>query len=780
MRQQLLCSVAAVAIMTAMSGPVAAADVPLKARPAPAPLVYAPSWSGLYIGGHLGAGWGTFAWENYQSTGGTFAHSPATMGSASMDGFLGGAQIGFNWQSGKWVFGVEGTWSWTNIEGQFVNDGPISQGPQRFPKGTASTHLDWIATLVGRVGVTVDRALIYAGGGGAWTKEKDNLFAGSFATNASGSAEYWDGSKTRSGFTFLTGVEYAIDPNWSAKIQYNYYDFGTKTVSLAGGSPGINPGFPGFDIDTTLRIHSITAGVNYRFNWGKAPVGGIAALAADAGVYKAPIAASLPIWSGLYIGGHLGAGWGTFAWENYQSTGGTFAHSPATMGSASMDGFLGGAQIGFNWQSGKWVFGVEGTWSWTNIEGQFVNDGPISQGPQRFPKGTASTHLDWIATLVGRVGVTVDRALIYAGGGGAWTKEKDNLFAGSFATNASGSAEYWDGSKTRSGFTFLTGVEYAIDPNWSAKVQYNYYDFGTKTVSLAGGSPGINPGFPGFDIDTTLRIHSITAGVNYRFNWGKAPVGGIAALAADASVYKAPIAASLPIWSGLYVGGHLGAGWGTFVWENYQSTGGTFAHSPSTMGNASMAGFLGGAQIGFNWQTGKWVFGVEGTWSWTNIEGQFVNDGPISQGPQRFPKGTASTHLDWIATLVGRVGVTVDRALVYAGGGGAWAKEKDNLFAGSFATNASGSAEYWDGSQTRSGFTFLTGVEYAIDPNWSAKIQYNYYDFGTKTVSLAGGSPGINPGFPGFDVDAHLRIHAITAGVNYRFNWGKAPIVAKY
>jgi outer membrane immunogenic protein len=95
-------------------------------------------------------------------------------------------------------------------------------------------------------------------------------------------------------------------------------------------------------------------------------------------------------------------------------------------------------------------------------------------------------------------------------------------------------------------------------------------------------------------------------------------------------------------------------------------------------------------------------------------------------------------------------------------------------------TNGSSDADYWDGSKTRSGVTFLTGVEYAIDPNWSAKIQYNYYDFGTKTVRLLDGDTADVPGYPGFDIDTKLRIHAITAGVNYRFNWGKTPIVAKY
>jgi outer membrane immunogenic protein len=254
-----------------------AADLPYKAAPPPIAAPVQWTWSGIYIGGHLGGGFGNKWWSNYVNLSSSEPSNvdPGTLGTTSMDGFLGGVQAGVNWQVGQFVLGAEGTWSWTDMRGQFDNEGPISDGAIRFPKGTASSRLDWIATFVGRVGVVVDRALVYAGGGVAWTRERDHLDAGSAASTGGSDADSWDGRNTKTGVTFLTGVEYAISPNWSARIQYNYYDFGTATVALFGGDSGDVPGFPGFNMNTQLRVHAITAGVNFKFNWGlfgKAPV----------------------------------------------------------------------------------------------------------------------------------------------------------------------------------------------------------------------------------------------------------------------------------------------------------------------------------------------------------------------------------------------------------------------------------------------------------------------------------------------------------------------------
>jgi outer membrane immunogenic protein len=138
---------------------------------------------------------------------------------------------------------------------------------------TCSSRVDWIATVVGRVGVTVDRALIYVGGGGAWSHEKDRIECTDGDCGSPLTRIFtWDGAKTKSGWTFLAGTEYAIDSHWSAKIQYNLYDFGDSNVTMSPNQPtgcfGPGGSCGAFDVSTRLRIHTIKAGFNYKFDWG--------------------------------------------------------------------------------------------------------------------------------------------------------------------------------------------------------------------------------------------------------------------------------------------------------------------------------------------------------------------------------------------------------------------------------------------------------------------------------------------------------------------------------
>jgi outer membrane immunogenic protein len=218
-------------------------------------------------------------------------------------------------------------------------------------------------------------------------------------------------------------------------------------------------------------------------------------------------------------------------------------------------------------------------------------------------------------------------------------------------------------------------------------------------------------------------------------------LGVSAASAADLGqrpVYKAQ-PAPMPIaynWSGFYIGGHLGYAWGK---EDVRDlvTGITVQSEPD--------GFLGGAQVGFNWQTGQFVFGVEGDWSWANADASTAIPGAI-----------VNTEHNWYATLTARAGYAVDNWLFHVKGGAAWL-DADYSIAGVSS-----------GGDTRTGWTVGTGLEWALGQNWSAKLEYNYMDFGNERI----GAP------IGIDVDT--QIHLVKAGLNYRFDWGKAPVVARY
>src|SRR6185437_1481359 len=239
------------AIATVVSGYADAADMAPVYKAPPAVAVRPLSWSGFYVGGHIGAGWLSKDWNNVAaSSGGSFV---GHLGSLSATGAIGGLQAGYNFQSANWVFGVETAWAWTDLNGSFVAADPNF--------GKASSRINWIGTLVGRAGMTFDRLLLYVGGGGAWTREKDDL--AQIDPGSPGAA--WHGSDTKFGWTVLAGVEYAIDQHWSARVQYNYYDFGTASLNLNATTPVDITFTPSFALDTPLQVHAVTVGVNYRF-----------------------------------------------------------------------------------------------------------------------------------------------------------------------------------------------------------------------------------------------------------------------------------------------------------------------------------------------------------------------------------------------------------------------------------------------------------------------------------------------------------------------------------
>jgi outer membrane immunogenic protein len=231
MRKGLLTGACALALVA----PAYAADLPVKAPPAP-PMVPAFSWTGFYVGANIG---GAFTRDSVTDN--------LTGASLSTDnsGFIGGGQVGFNYQVDSWVFGVE----W-DIDGTTLN----KTGPGVVTGiGTlqASTNTDWVSTLTGRIGYAADRWLIYAKGGGAWVQDSATL--ANLTTGASVSA-----SQVSSGWTVGGGVEWAFAPQWSAKLEYDFVRIDNFNFNT----------FAGDSLTFNRDINMVKAGVNYRFNWG--------------------------------------------------------------------------------------------------------------------------------------------------------------------------------------------------------------------------------------------------------------------------------------------------------------------------------------------------------------------------------------------------------------------------------------------------------------------------------------------------------------------------------
>jgi outer membrane immunogenic protein len=258
-------------------------------------------------------------------------------------------------------------------------------------------------------------------------------------------------------------------------------------------------------------------------------------------------------------------------------------------------------------------------------------------------------------------------------------------------------------------------------------------------------------------------------------------VGLTAASAADISpapVYaKAAIAAPAPFsWSGFYLGVQGGAGWGTTT-DDFQSFAINSAPSFSATAltpQAQINGWHGGFTAGYNWQVNQLVLGVEGDWSFADISGK----GECSDlsHPFTFFSSTCSrsSKLGNFATIDGRVGFAVDHALVYVKGGAAYGHFTHAASAelpsippfGMFSASA---------TDNRWGATAGVGVEYAFARNWSAKLEYDYLDFGTRTVTLNG---SFNSNFPfsgnlSATDSVREQVSVVRAGVNYRFDSGR-------
>jgi len=240
---------AALSVLLATSMGANAADVPPYAPPA-APAVYRPpplSWTGFYIGVNLGGAWG-----QRKVTDSLFGLSFDT--GINKGAFIGGGQLGFNYQFGNFVLGVEG-----DIDG-VANTNNASNGPAG-PGGTIllTSNNRWIATLAGRFGVTNGYWLFYGKAGGGWVGNDDFTIT----NTATGASITGSSNNTNSGWLVGAGIEWAFAPNWSAKIEYDYLGLNTRTFTTPAGvfiaSDTFNTNNP--------NVQMVKVGLNYFFNW---------------------------------------------------------------------------------------------------------------------------------------------------------------------------------------------------------------------------------------------------------------------------------------------------------------------------------------------------------------------------------------------------------------------------------------------------------------------------------------------------------------------------------
>lgn len=244
MRNFTIAAVAAAGIALGAVQTASAADIARPVYKAP-PVIVAYNWSGFYIGGNAGYGWGTI------DTNDIFGWSA----SAKPDGFFGGGQIGWNWQAPgtPWVWGVEADWQWSGMKEDVTWFGGAGAVANAF------AEINSFGTARLRLGYAWDRVMVYGTGGIAWGQTE---IGGSVAVPGF----IWSGTSSSNnhvGWTIGGGVEWALLDNWSAKIEYLYLDLGNR--DYFGG-----PNAGGFDADVTA--HTVKLGLNYRFGYSKSPV----------------------------------------------------------------------------------------------------------------------------------------------------------------------------------------------------------------------------------------------------------------------------------------------------------------------------------------------------------------------------------------------------------------------------------------------------------------------------------------------------------------------------
>jgi outer membrane immunogenic protein len=287
----------AITVIALIGTPAFAADMAVK-MPVKAPPISVPPpciWCGFYVGLNAGYGWSgstsvnsiatvesvaVFLLPAVAAAAAAAATSPIPVG--NRDGFIGGGQIGYNFQAGQFVGGVETDMQW--LSGRGTGTVATAVVPSGFPPGefvnatlTASNQVDWLGTLRGRIGLAVaPNYLLYGTGGLAYggvssrTSISENI--GGIGTNgvfpALGSL-----SQTRTGWAAGAGAEWMFIGNWSAKLEYLHYDLGSASYGTPVNNFSVPPVLAGVPLytlgqtsSTSFRGDIVRAGLNYQFH----------------------------------------------------------------------------------------------------------------------------------------------------------------------------------------------------------------------------------------------------------------------------------------------------------------------------------------------------------------------------------------------------------------------------------------------------------------------------------------------------------------------------------
>jgi outer membrane immunogenic protein len=226
----------------------------------------------------------------------------------------------------------------------------------------------------------------------------------------------------------------------------------------------------------------------------------------------------------------------------------------------------------------------------------------------------------------------------------------------------------------------------------------------------------------------------------------------IAAPASAADMRPAPYAAPpLPVWTGFYIGANAGGGIGNAV-SDFSVAGANFASVDN-----SLTGAVAGGQVGYNWQAGPMVFGLESDIQFSSAKGTL--SAPCVPGLCGVAlTANYSQEVSWFGTVRGRIGYASAGWLLYGTAGYAYGQLVTDANASAGPATASFSAKDFVDGWTAGG-----GIEVQVAPRWSVKGEYLFTDLGRANHSFA------FTGLPTLNDSAHVTLNVVRAGVNFRF-----------
>jgi opacity protein-like surface antigen/outer membrane receptor protein involved in Fe transport len=745
------------------------------------------TWAGVYIGGNFGYGTSRFGTDLLYADG--FGNTlSATRFSVKHDGAIGGGQLGYNWQYGMWLAGLEADMTFQHYRTATVSQclgaicNPTVAGIDAPVSVMGQHNLDWFGTVRGRLGVAITPdLLVYGTGGLAYGEiEHAGLIWGSDGMLTNDAASTYANRALRAGWVAGGGIEARIAGNVTGRIEYLHTDFGfdrAQALLTSNATP------VAVDFNSRIAEDLVRVGLNYKFDPYLAPYApaGASALprrAPSRMIYKAPLA-TVWTWTGFYFGVNAGYTAGKFDAETLLSDDSLGTPLLATAGSSKLNGAIGGAQVGYNWQAGMWIAGLEADaqFSTQRIITTTQCDGAIcNPGVTGFDAPVTVAHsfnLDGFATLRGRLGAlfTPD-AVAYVTGGLAIGGVAHTVDIGGVSLDANGnpvSAPTNFVSRTaKAGWTVGGGLEARLIGNVTGKIEYLHMDFGSDS---AAGRNNQNVLPVAVTVNSRVSDDIVRLGLNYKFDPNAAAPSAAKSVLPDKlpRIVKAQIV--LPwTWAGYYIGisgGYSSGKARTDAFFNDSTiAGATFA----TTSSYNLRGDVFGLQTGYNFALGAWVLGLEGD---LQLSGQRANPTFVCPGTNCNPAGTVTAafdqnqKLEWFGTLRVRFGAAVTPgALVYVTGGAAIAGLITSGTVFGFDLNSNPITNPFSYVTVNPGWTVGGGVEARLIGNWTGKIEYLYLDFGSMTTSI--NNQGVMTLTASFN--SHTADNLVRAGINYKFD----------